>query len=203
MDGTVRDAGGQYELRFERHLKHPVEKVWAALTDPEHRDQWLALSETAPRPVDRDVALNMTRPDDRPTSPVSPAPARLPGTVRTIEPPRLLEYSWTSETGHEEPVRWELFPDADGTRLVLTHTVRRPIPRGFGLEVQNSVMTNRLAGSMAGWHAQLNGLRLVLAGQPCRYSPADWAEQYLHYLKATSPRVHATRPPMPGLALAR
>ena len=194
MDGTVREASGQYQLRFERHLKHPVEKVWAALTDPEHRDQWLALSESAPRPDDRLPVVH------------APVPARQPGTVRTVEPPRLLEYSWRTETGHEEPVRWELFPEADGTRLVLTHTVRRPIPLGFGINVQNGVMTNRLAGSLAGWHVQIAGLLRVLAGQPCRYSPADWAEQYLHYLRnltATSPRMRDARVPLPGLALAR
>jgi uncharacterized protein YndB with AHSA1/START domain len=186
MDGTVRDVEGQYVLRFERHLKHPVEKVWAALTDPERRGEWLA-----PGPIE-------LRPGGRAELTVADAPTSqegtvLAGTVRAADPPRLLELVWTTEAGTEEPVRWELFPEADGTRLVLTHTVRRPIPLGFGLNVQNSVMESRLASSLAGWHGHLDRLPLMLDGQVAVYSLADWADLYVRYLAATGPRLLVAR----------
>jgi hypothetical protein len=71
----------------------------------------------------------------------------------------------------------------------LTHTVRRPIPLGFGLNVQNSVMESRLAGSLAGWHGHLDRLPLLLDGQPVVYSLADWADLYVRYLAASRPRL--------------
>ena len=43
--GTVHNHEDGYQLRFERHLLHPVEKVWAALTDPAQLAQWLAPGE--------------------------------------------------------------------------------------------------------------------------------------------------------------
>jgi uncharacterized protein YndB with AHSA1/START domain len=177
MDGTVHDVEGQYVLRFERHLKHPVEKVWAALTDPERRAEWLAPGTIEPRPGGR-AELNF---DDGPTPEHG---TDLEGTVRIADPQRLLEVTWTTESGREEPVRWELFPEEDGTRLVLTHTVRRSIPLGFGLNVQNSATESRMAGYQAGWHAHLDRLPLMLAGQPSVYSLATWAELYLRYLAA-------------------
>ena len=174
MDGTVHDVEGQYVLRFERHLKHPVEKVWAALTDPERRGEWLAPGTIEPRPGGQ---AELT---------VADAPTSQEAAVRAADPPRRLEFVWTTEAGAEEPVRWELFPEADGTRLVLTHTVRRPIPLGFGLNVQNSVMEGRLAGSLAGWHGHLDRLPLALDGLPSGYSLADWADLYVRYLAARS-----------------
>ena len=200
MDGTVQDAGGQYELRFERHLKHPVEKVWAALTDPEHRDRWLAFSPAEPDSSDR-AAPRTPGEGDRP-GPIASQPNGFPRpatqsrreeAVRTAVAPRLLEYSRVTDAGHEEPIRWELFPEADGTRLVLTHTVRRPIPRGFGLDVQNSVQTSRLASSLATWHGQLEGLALFLDGQPAGYSLVVWADRYLRYLNACDARLVLAR----------
>ena len=186
MDGTVHDVGGQYVLRFERHLKHPVEKVWAALTEPERRGEWLAPGPIELRPGGQ---VELTIAD----APTSRAGTGLNGIVRTADPARRLECIWTTEAGTEEPVRWELFPEADGTRLVLTHTVRRPISLGFGLDVQNSVMESRLAGSLAGWHGHLDRLPLLLDGQPVVYSLADWADRYVRYLAASRPRLLVAR----------
>ena len=31
---------GRWQLRFERRLTHPQEKVWRAITDPEHLAAW-------------------------------------------------------------------------------------------------------------------------------------------------------------------
>ena len=67
MDGTVHEVEGQYELRFERHLKHPVEKVWAALTDPERRAEWLDPGTIELRPGGRAELTFDNAPTDQPS----------------------------------------------------------------------------------------------------------------------------------------
>jgi uncharacterized protein YndB with AHSA1/START domain len=42
LDGSLlRDEDG-YVLRFERHLGHPVERVWWAITEPGELAQWFS-----------------------------------------------------------------------------------------------------------------------------------------------------------------
>lgn len=181
MDGTVHEADEQVVLRFERHLKHPVEKVWDALTDPERRGEWLAPGTVELRPGGR-AELSFA------TAPSTANGTVLRGSVRAVDPPRLLEYTWTTEAGDEEPVRWELCPEADGTRLVLTHTLRRPVAPTGGLDVQNVA-----AGYLAGWHGHLDRLALLLAGRTTTYSLATWADLYVRYLGASRPLLALAR----------
>src|SRR5262249_27418231 len=39
-DGTIEEIDGRYVLRFERRFKHPVERVWGALTQPDQIPKW-------------------------------------------------------------------------------------------------------------------------------------------------------------------
>jgi uncharacterized protein YndB with AHSA1/START domain len=39
-DGVLEKIEGKDVLRFERHLAHPIERVWAALTDPGELVGW-------------------------------------------------------------------------------------------------------------------------------------------------------------------
>ena len=43
--GTLEQVAGKRVLRFERRLDHPVERVWAALTEPEQLAGWLAAAD--------------------------------------------------------------------------------------------------------------------------------------------------------------
>ena len=38
--GKLEDIGGRWRLRFTRELAHPQEKVWRAITEPEHMRAW-------------------------------------------------------------------------------------------------------------------------------------------------------------------
>ena len=40
-EGRLTVEGERAVLTFERRLSFPIEAVWAAITDPEHRDQWM------------------------------------------------------------------------------------------------------------------------------------------------------------------
>src|SRR3954467_8673001 len=41
-DGTLETRDGRHVMRYERRLAHPVERVWAALTEPSELSGWLA-----------------------------------------------------------------------------------------------------------------------------------------------------------------
>ena len=73
--------------------------------------------------------------------------------MTAIEPPRLLEFTWTDQGNDLGFVRWELIAEDGGTHLVLTHTVPESA-RAFGLP------------ALAGWHSLLDHLAALLDGQP-------------------------------------
>jgi uncharacterized protein YndB with AHSA1/START domain len=144
-DGVLAIEGGKQVVRFQRHLAHPIERVWAALTEPDQLLAWWG---------DADVDLveggrftvRWLNTDDRGNSPVMHA------TITRLDPPRLLE---TSGDIHGV-LRWELRPDDRGTTLVLTVSVPAP---------NNAVRLLR-----AGWHIHLEHLADALDGRPI-----DWA----------------------------
>lgn len=140
--GPLADVGyetgdGSWTLVFVRDLRHPPEKVWAALTEPGQLAAW------APFTTDRDLGepggatLTMIDGADR---------TELAAAVRRAEPPALLEYSWGGDL-----LRWELAATDTGTRLTLRHTVGDP---------------GMLSKAAAGWHLCLVVADRLLAGRP-------------------------------------
>ncbi|WP_028938677.1 SRPBCC family protein [Pseudonocardia spinosispora] len=138
---TLRSEGDRAAVRLERALRHPVEKVWRALTEPSHLNRWF------PFDVEPELTVGGTvRFVDRSGGPSGK------GTITDLEPPRLIAYYW-----EEDHLRWELSPTEEGSLLVLTHTVADR----FGT-----------ASFATGWHACIDGLESVLAGQPVQ-PPSD------------------------------
>ncbi|MFG1946363.1 SRPBCC family protein [Nonomuraea sp. NPDC048826] len=88
---------GRTELVMRRRLPHPPEKVWRAVTEPEHVKQWFP----AELSIDGDRVRYGFGPDGR---------------VLEIDPPRLFAHTW----GDDE-LRWEIRADGDGSLLTLTH----------------------------------------------------------------------------------
>ena len=156
--GTVHKHEDAYQLRFERQLLHPVEKVWAALTNPAQLAQWLA-------PGEIELTLG-----GRVHLAFTDGEGVIDGQVTAIAPPRLLEFTWTDQDNDFGFVRWELVDDG-GTRLVLTHTVPEAA-RAFGLP------------ALAGWHSLLEHLAALLDGQPVPSAPDRWQELHDHYARA-------------------
>jgi uncharacterized protein YndB with AHSA1/START domain len=93
-------------VRVERRYPHPVEKVWRAVTTPDHLGQWF------PSPVELDLrsggAMRFSAFADGDAG---------TGTVEVVDPPRRLEFTWGSDR-----LVFELTPDADGTVFALTHS---------------------------------------------------------------------------------
>jgi uncharacterized protein YndB with AHSA1/START domain len=139
-DGTLeaRDDG-RAVIRFERHLAHPVDRVWEALTTPAQMVRWWGEGSVDLVEGGRfDVTwLNADDEGNR---------AAMKATITRLDPPRLLETD-----GDEHGVlRWELEPEGEGTRLRFTST----------LELPDQFRTRHIAG----WHWHLDALETILDG---------------------------------------
>lgn len=133
----VRKNGDQWTLVVVRELRHPPEKVWKAITEPEHLREWA--------PFDSDRSLGAVG-AVRLSTVGAPASQTSETQIKRADAPRLLEYTWG-----DNDMRWELEPlDSGGTRLTLWHN----IDRGF------------ISMGAAGWHICLDVLDRALAGQP-------------------------------------
>ena len=151
-DGTLERRGEMRVIRFERRLRHPVERVWRALTDPDEIAAWLALAELDPT---EGGAVVLTWQNTDPEG--NTAVAR--GTVSALDPPRLLEF----DTDIHGRLRWELEPDGDAT--LLTFTAEVELPEEYELEV------------LAGWHIHLDHLEDVLDGGTIDWP--NWARDHM------------------------
>jgi len=136
--GDVRKVGDSYEVVFERRLARPVAKVWAALTDPARIAGWLATARVDLRVGGRFELYWETHEH------------RMSGVIVELEPLAVIAWTWPDTQHPDSVVRWQLFPDGDGTRLLLTQTGLTAPP---------------LKDVAAGWHTHLEGLPAAVDGQ--------------------------------------
>jgi len=150
-DGTLEIQGDSQVLHFERRLDHPIERVWAALTEPDELIGWLAEAELDPV-EGGDIVLRWQNSDEEGNQAV------MRGRITRLEPPRLLEY----EGDIHGLLRWELEEDGDGCVLRFTNVT--PAPEEFRTKV------------LAGWHVHLDHLEDALEGRPVDWS--RWDEEH-------------------------
>lgn len=105
-DAPVFTDDDRPTVRVERRFPHPVEKVWLAVTAPEHLGAWF------PSPVELDL-----RPGGTMRFTAFAGDAAADGTVEEVERPRLLVFTWG-----QDRMTFELTSDGDGTRFALTHS---------------------------------------------------------------------------------
>jgi uncharacterized protein YndB with AHSA1/START domain len=131
------ESGDGWTLVFVREMRHPPERVWAALTEPGQVAAW------APYRTDRDLGsagdATLTMIDGEVTE-------DLPARVLRADRPVLLEYTLGTDL-----LRWELAATNAGTRLTLRHTVTDE---------------DWLAKVAAGWHLCLDVAERLLDGRP-------------------------------------
>jgi uncharacterized protein YndB with AHSA1/START domain len=94
---------GRPTVRVERHFPHPIDKVWRAVTEPEHLAVWF------PSPVEFDLQPGAAMRFG--------AEPQAGGAVETVEPPRRLTFTWGNDR-----LTFELTPDGEGTTFALTHS---------------------------------------------------------------------------------
>jgi len=144
---------GADAIRIVRLLDAPVDTVWRYLTDPELRGQWFAAGPVEPHTggsLDLCFDHDDLSEDDVPY-PEQYAPYK--GIVShekvvRFEPPHV--FAFTFEGQGDSVVTFELFPEGEKTRLVLTHS-----------GIKHAVNFVNFGG---GWHAHLAVLQARLAG---------------------------------------
>lgn len=147
---TVEDG---YEVRFERHLKHSVEKVWSWLTDNDKLAKWF--SELSVDDLREGGVIKFDMQD---------------GTFEEMEILELklhevLEYTWG-----EDRVRFELFPEQSGCRLVLTEKLTK--------------VTDHTPRDIAGWDVCLDAIEALLDGSVIESRKDIWQVKYEQYVQA-------------------
>lgn len=144
-DGVLEKIDEGYRLIFERYLNHPVEKVWAALTEPDRMRAWFAAADQLEMESGGAVELRWLNTDLEGNTAV----AR--GKITELDPPTVIEY----DTDIHGLIRWQLEPQSDGCILRLT--------------VTNDLPEEYIAIVLAGWHVHLDFLEEALDGQE-----VDW-----------------------------
>lgn len=132
---TLED--GRKFVHFERHLPHSIEKVWAALTEPDRLADWFPGLKLERRLGGKFEIWFGGRCE---------GPAHVAGSVTRYEPPNVLEYG---------SMRYELTAEDNQCKLTFTDILIFEGPR-TEIETINSVL--------GGWHKYLDVLEFTLEG---------------------------------------
>jgi uncharacterized protein YndB with AHSA1/START domain len=155
MTETLSTENGRTVLRMQRELRHPVERVWRAITEPGELRAWFPAAVEVDLRLDGPITFTF---EDEPDAPVDEHGS---GVIRAYDPPRLLEYTWGDEV-----LRWELVPAADGCTLHLTATFDdRPGTASF----------------TSGWTLCFDALEGLLSGSAVPQK--DYAPLHEHFVK--------------------
>ena len=101
----LKIVSGRSAVVVERHYPHAIDRVWRAVTEPEHLEHWF------PSTVEIDL-----RPGGAMRFPAFAGDPSEHGRVLECEPPYRLRFVWGDDS-----MTFELSEDGDGTRFVLTH----------------------------------------------------------------------------------
>lgn len=140
--GTIRRVGNRFEARLERTLEHDQQAVWKMLTDSSLLPQWLAPGTLSPS---KGGVARLNFPESG---------TNVESVVTEVDPPRLIEYSWSSPGEPDRPLRWEAVATPEGTRLSLT----------LGIPDNEDI-----ARTCAGWEAHLEMFAAAMEGVPIKF----------------------------------
>jgi uncharacterized protein YndB with AHSA1/START domain len=164
--GRLEPVGDRWQLQFTRKLPHPPEKVWRALTEPEHLAAWFPTEIEGRRAAGAALRFVFREGEMPPVD----------GVMITYEPPAVLEFRWGDET-----LRFDLRPDDDGTVLVFVNTFDE---------------LGKAARDAAGWHTCLDMLGYHLAVQEAPWTPEErWREVHSWYVEQLGPDAATIGPP--------
>jgi uncharacterized protein YndB with AHSA1/START domain len=169
-EGTLVTIDGNAALRFERRYRHPVERVWRAISDPTEMARWFPSNVEG----DRAVGAELRFVDDtqRAAGREAGEPTRADGpmfrgAVVVYDPPKVFSFTWGGEL-----LRFELLPEGEDTVLVFIHLLSHP---------------SVAARNGAGWHECLAALDDLL-GSPAGET-SDWRAVYDDYLDRMGPEL--------------
>jgi uncharacterized protein YndB with AHSA1/START domain len=164
--GQLERLDGQVVVTFRRWFPYPQATVWRAVTEPEHLAAWFPTTIEGDRVAGGRLSFRM--PDNE-------APP-FDGEMLVFEPPSRMELRWGDEV-----LRLRLEPGDAGTLLVFTASFDE-----FG----------KVARDGAGWHACLDLLGCVVAGEAAPWSSADrWRQVHGRYVERFGPEASTVGPP--------
>jgi uncharacterized protein YndB with AHSA1/START domain len=157
---------GRWQLRFTRILPHPPEKVWRAVTEPQHLAYWFPTTIEGERAAG--AALSFSFPEGV-AEPIT-------GEMLAYEEGAVMELDWGGDI-----LRLELREAPEGTELTLLDTLAE---RG------------KAARDGAGWHTCLDALVAGLSGdEGARDQMAAWPEVNRQYIERFGPEAATIGPP--------
>lgn len=159
--GSYVEHEGRPAVRFVRRYPHPVERVWAAVTEPSELAHWFPSAVTVQPRAGGTIAFSF----DPHTDPSQ-------GTVLAYEPPRRFAFTWGGDELH-----LSLQPDDGGGCVFTLVNV---------LEARDTAARNG-----AGWTVCLAELDAHLAGGaaegPHSAAALDWRPVYQAHVDAGVP----------------
>ncbi|GAA3741368.1 uncharacterized protein YndB with AHSA1/START domain [Spinactinospora alkalitolerans] len=161
MNETLRTVDGRPVLRIQRQLHHTPEKVWRAITEPDHLSRWYPFQVT-----DMDLRIGGRIDFD------DGAGTTMTATITELDPPRTFAFSEhaPAQTPNESDdlVHFELRPEGADCLLVFTHTFDdRPAAAAYA----------------TGWQTCLDQLQALLADRPAP-AATDPAQRHETYISA-------------------
>jgi len=166
--GELVTIDDQWQVRFVRHLAHPPEKVWWAITEPEHLEAWFPTTIEGERSAGATLRFSFPR---------NQAPA-FDGTMVTYDPPKLMELLWGPDL-----LRFELRATANGTELILSDLI----------DVDEQ---GKAARDAAGWHACLDILEHHISATTPPWDPDDrWSQVSPYYREHFPAEASSIGPP--------
>jgi uncharacterized protein YndB with AHSA1/START domain len=103
--GTLEKRDDKWTITFTRRLPHPPEKVWRAVTEPEHLKAWFPQEIVGERRAGAPLKFVSSQGD------------AFEGEMVTFDPPSVMELLWGTDR-----LRIEVQPDGDGSVLTLVDT---------------------------------------------------------------------------------
>ncbi len=164
--GTLERVGDVSVLRYRRHLDHPREKVWRALTEDAGLAGWFPTTIEGARAAGAPLHFSFRESEGEPFD----------GEMLAFEPPALMELRWADDV-----LRFDLEPAGSGCVLRLTVTFPE-----YG----------KAARDAAGWHVCLEQLAHAVDGLPPPFDAPDrWRVVHRGYVERLGPEASAIGPP--------
>lgn len=158
MLASVQQVDNGYIARFERHLKHSVEEVWSYLTENDQLAKWFPELRVDDHREGGTIKFNMQD-----------------GTFLEMEIIELKAYSVLEYTWAEDFVRFELYPESEGCRLVLIEKINK--------------ITAHTPKDLAGWHVCLDVIAALLDGSVLESRKTEWEIWYEKYTQLIENRI--------------
>jgi uncharacterized protein YndB with AHSA1/START domain len=135
MLAVIEKVEGGNIARFDRPLNHPVEKVWAALTQNNKLEKWMPNLQVKDLRSGGIIKFNMN----------DGTGASFDIKIRDYKENEVVEYEWGDGW-----VRFELYPKQEGCLLVVKEIIR--------------TINDHTSKDLAGWHVCLDVLSDLLRG---------------------------------------